>query len=398
MGVWRRVARTVLLALGFALGGGFVLLSIMAPVLLPEPWKTRVLVTYFGLSALSFAADAMRRKWERKEGKAERRSEAAAEAKRQAEERRRNEQAREEEEKRKQAEAEAKRKRRAAKQRKLALGREWLNIMKQWHAQDQKGQPRNPTTMAMIEIQRERAQKESDPEVKAWLTDRIEQLQRQPNWIRPDLFREQADREQAAWAEAKRRKDEAERLEAQRKREEARQAQEMEEQKGLWQGTGGPPKPGRNWIRSTWPNEATDFTPWLARNLYLVSVCTGLDLRHGRTEVYAGGGRADIVARDHKSKSNVVIENQLDAADLDHRKQLALYGEALNARIRIWIAADFNSTICREIRNQNRQNESRSGGAIYYLLRLRPDRSSPISLVEGPRNSQARQDFYERST
>ena len=165
----------------------------------------------------------------------------------------------------------------------------------------------------------------------------------------------------------------------------------------VWQGTGGPPKPGRNWIRKTWPNEATNFTPWLARNLYLVSVCTGLDLRHGRTEVYAGGGRADIVARDHKSKSNVVIENQLDAADLDHRKQLALYGEALNVRIRIWIAANFSSTICHEVRDQNRQNESHSGGAIYYLLKLRPDPKSPISLVVGPTNSQqqTRLDFTD---
>ena len=151
---------------------------------------------------------------------------------------------------------------------------------------------------------------------------------------------------------------------------------EVEKQKELqadiWQGTGGPPKLDPNWIRETWRNEATVFTPWLAEHLGLVSACTGLDLRHGRMEVSAGGGRADIVARDHKSNSNVVIENQLDAADLDHRKQLALYGEALNARIRIWIAADFSSTIRREVRKHNRQNESRSDGAIYYLLKLRP--------------------------
>ena len=204
-------------------------------------------------------------------------------------------------------------------------------------------------------------------------------------------WEERSGREQAAWAEAKRRKDEAERLEAQRKREEARQAQEMEEQERLWQGTGGPPRPAPNWIRSTWPNEATDFTPWLAKHLELVSACTGLDLRFEGTEVYAGGGRADIVARDHKSKSRVVIENQLDAADLDHRKQLALYGEALNAKIRIWIAANFNASIRRDVRNQNRQNKL-SGGAIYYLLRLRPDRSNPISLAVGPTNSQTHLD------
>ena len=250
-----------------------------------------------------------------------------------------------------------------------------------------------------------------------------------------------ADQEQAAWAEAKKRQDEAERLEAKRKAEEARQAEkerlaaerairrieanpddsvaiddlrklrwndkrflrlsvverdriddfllkvrqrEDARQADTWQGTGGPPKPGRNWIRQTWPNEATDFTPWLARHLELVSACTGLDLHREGTEVYAGGGRADIVARDNKSASKVVIENQLDSADLDHRKQLALYGEALNARVRIWIAADFSPSICRDVRDQNLLNESRPGGAIYYLLKLRPDPRSPISLAVGP--------------
>ena len=185
----------------------------------------------------------------------------------------------------------------------------------------------------------------------------------------------EADREQAEWVE--------------RKREEARQAQEMEEQEGLWQGTGGPPKPGPNWIRRTWPNEARDFTPWLAEHLELVSACTGWDLRFEGREVYAAGGRVDIVARGNKSKSKVVIENQLDSADFEHWRQLVFYGDTLNARIRIWIAADFSPNIRRDVRNQNRQNESRSDGAIYYLLKLRPDQISPISLVEGPRNSQA---------
>lgn len=183
----------------------------------------------------------------------------------------------------------------------------------------------------------------------------------------------EADRKQAAWAEAKRREDEAAQLEAERKREER-----------LWQGTGGL-KTGSNWIRRTWPNEARDFTPWLVRNLYLVSTCTGLDLRFEGAEVYIPlRGRADIVARDNTSKSKVIIENQLDVADFAHSQQLSAYGDGLNARIRIWIAADFSPNICRDVRDQNLLNESRPGGAIYYLLKLRPNPRSPISLAVGP--------------
>ena len=219
---------------------------------------------------------------------------------------------------------------------------------------------------------------------------------------------EEADRQRAAQLKAAQEQAARDAAERQRKAEESRreaaaaaavkrQAEETQ-QADMWRGTGGPPKRGTSgtgWIRETWSHEERDFTPWLARELHLVSACTGLDLRHGRMEVSAGGGRADIVARDHKSNSNVVIENQLDVADLNHRKQLALYGEALNAGIRIWIAADFSSTIRREVRKQNRQNESRSDGPIYYLLKLRPDRRSPLALIVGPANSQAHMDFTD---
>ena len=198
-----------------------------------------------------------------------------------------------------------------------------------------------------------------------------------------------ADREQAARAEAKRRAHEAAQLESERKRQAARQAQKMEEEEiwKIWLGTGGP-KTGPNWIRRTWPNEAKDFTPWLARNLDLVSACTELDLRLEGKEVSAAGGWADIVARDNKSKSKVVIENQLDAADFDHWRQLVFYGGILDARIRIWIAASFSPNICRNVRDQNRLSESRSGGAIYYLLKLKQDSRRPISLALGPTKTQ----------
>ena len=276
----------------------------------------------------------------------------------------------------------------------------------EWQVQDGKGEPRNPSAATVIKLIRWLEERETRPEEKAWLAIHRQKIETEE--------REQVSAEQQAAAEAKRQRAAQEQAardaaERQRKAEERRRAAEVEAtakqqveealQADMWRGTGGPPKRnarGTDWIRETWRREDKDFTPWLVRELHLVSACTGLDLRHGRMEVSAGGGRADIVARDYKSKSNVVIENQLDAADLDHRKQLALYGEALNARIRIWIAADFSSTIRHEIGKQNRQNESHSGGAIYYLLKLRPDPRSPISLVVGHTNSQAHLDFTTR--
>ena len=280
----------------------------------------------------------------------------------------------------------------------------------QWQVQDEKGEPRDPTAITVIKLIRWLEGREARPEEKVWLVihrQKIEAEERERVSAEQQAAAE-ADRQRAAQLKATQEHAARDTTERQRKAEENRRAAEAEAiakrqveealQASMWRGTGGPPgrdARGTDWIRETWRREDKDFTPWLVRELHLVSACTGLDLRHGRMEVSAGGGRADIVARDYKSKSNVVIENQLDAADLDHRKQLALYGEALNARIRIWIAADFSSTIRREVRKQNRQNESRSDGVIYYLLKLRPDRRSPLALIVGPANSQAHPDFTD---
>ena len=145
------------------------------------------------------------------------------------------------------------------------------------------------------------------------------------------------------------------------------------------------------WIRETWQHEANDFTPWLEGHLELVSDCTGLELHYLGTEVAAAGGRADIVAWESKSKSKVVIENQIEAANTRHFQQLISYGEDLQAQIRIWIAAHFNKKIRRLIIEQNWKNESKPDGAIYYLLRIARSADTGqllLSLDLGPTQTQ----------
>ena len=149
--------------------------------------------------------------------------------------------------------------------------------------------------------------------------------------------------------------------------------------------------PLSNWIRETWQHEANDFTPWLAEHLELVSDCTGLELHHLGKEVAAAGGRADIVAWESKSKSKVVIENQIESANARHFQQLISYGETLQARIRIWIAAHFGQKYRRLVTEQNRKDESKPDGAIYYLLRIdrSVDNGQPLlSLDLGPTQTQ----------
>ena len=64
-------------------------------------------------------------------------------------------------------------------------------------------------------------------------------------------------------------------------------------------------------IREIWPNEAADFTPWLAENLATLGKALGLDLELQTQEAPVGGFSLDILARDVRSGRPVVIENQL---------------------------------------------------------------------------------------
>ncbi len=125
-----------------------------------------------------------------------------------------------------------------------------------------------------------------------------------------------------------------------------------------------------SWIRERWPNEARDFTPWLKDNLELISKATRLELSASGREVSAAGGRADIVAWESKSKTRVIIENQLEPANTRHYQQLIAYGESLEARIRIWVASAFNRKFQKLVSETNRKEAGKAEGAIYYLLKI----------------------------
>ena len=72
-------------------------------------------------------------------------------------------------------------------------------------------------------------------------------------------------------------------------------------------------------LRAVWEREDTHFTPWLSKHLKYLSDVIGIDLEYVKREAEIGPGRfrADIVARDPQNNV-VMIENQLEAADLHH--------------------------------------------------------------------------------
>ncbi len=97
----------------------------------------------------------------------------------------------------------------------------------------------------------------------------------------------------------------------------------------------------RQALRTIWPREDVDFTPWLAlpENLHLLAETLELGpLDRISTEVSVGNFRADLVCKDIND-ATVVIENQFHKSDHGHLGQILTYlagGE--DVRTVIWIA------------------------------------------------------------
>lgn len=96
-------------------------------------------------------------------------------------------------------------------------------------------------------------------------------------------------------------------------------------------------------LRDVWANEATDFTPWLAKdeNLEELSETLGMDLEATSTEHSVGSFRADMLCKDAYSGKSVLIENQLEKTNHTHLGQILTYCAGLDVKTIIWIASRF---------------------------------------------------------
>ena len=94
-------------------------------------------------------------------------------------------------------------------------------------------------------------------------------------------------------------------------------------------------------LREMWPNEASDFTPWLVENIGDLGAALDMDLEVERQEASVGGYSLDILARESGSGRPVVIENQLGVTDHGHLGQLLTYAAGFEANVIVWIARQF---------------------------------------------------------
>lgn len=113
-------------------------------------------------------------------------------------------------------------------------------------------------------------------------------------------------------------------------------------------------------VRNVWTNEASEFTPWLARqeNLDILGETLGLSLETESVEEEVGSFRADIVCSDTNTDTTVLIENQLARTDHDHLGKLLTYAAGLHAKTVLWVVT--------QVRDEHR-------AALDWLNTITPD-------------------------
>ena len=92
-------------------------------------------------------------------------------------------------------------------------------------------------------------------------------------------------------------------------------------------------------LRTVWPHEALDFTPWLAEeeNIKLLGDAIGLEITINETESSVGDFNVDIYAAETGTERKIIIENQLEDTNHDHLGKIITYASGKSADIIIWV-------------------------------------------------------------
>ena len=139
--------------------------------------------------------------------------------------------------------------------------------------------------------------------------------------------------------------------------------------------------------RKMWPNEAQDFTPWLAENIVELGEKIGMELEVVGQEVSVGPYSADVLAKDIDTDAYVVIENQLEKTNHDHLGKSITYASALNAKTIVWIATDFTEEHKKALDwlNDNTNEDLAFWGIQLELWQISDDKASMrLNIVSRP--------------
>lgn len=137
-------------------------------------------------------------------------------------------------------------------------------------------------------------------------------------------------------------------------------------------------------LRDAWPHEAHDFTPWLAKNIDMLSEIIGIPLESEGTEVSVDQFAADILARNTNDDSAVLIENQLDSSDHPHLGQILTYLAGLEAQTVVWIARHFEEAHLSAVRwlNENTADPFAFFAVQVKVIQIDDSPLAPLFMVQ----------------
>ena len=131
-------------------------------------------------------------------------------------------------------------------------------------------------------------------------------------------------------------------------------------------------------LRSIWPHEALNFTPWVAENVDLLADAVGLDITVDETESSVGDFNVDIYA------SETGTDNDTDH---DHLGKLITYASGKGADVVIWVVKHAREEHKAAVEWLNNHTDDRIG---FFLCEIKlfqigdSDIAPSFTVVERP--------------
>ena len=142
-------------------------------------------------------------------------------------------------------------------------------------------------------------------------------------------------------------------------------------------------------LRSIWPNEAKDFTPWLAKeeNIAILAKEIGVEIGVTQTEAPVGEFSVDIFGTQIGTKKGVVIENQLEKTNHDHLGKLITYAAGKNASVIVWVVRNASEKHRKAVQWLNNHTDKGIGFFLCEIKVYTIDGSLPapkFNVIEAP--------------
>ena len=142
-------------------------------------------------------------------------------------------------------------------------------------------------------------------------------------------------------------------------------------------------------LRTVWPHEALDFTPWLSQddNIELLADAVGLDITIDETESSVGDFNVDILASETGTDRKIIIENQLEETNNDHLGKLITYASGKGADVIIWVVKHAREEHKAAIEWLNNHTDEKIGFFLCEIKLYRIGNSAPavkFEVIEQP--------------